>query len=250
MGTILAMACIITYTMALQYGGQTKSWSSRTVIGLLFGFVALAIAFGAWEYFQGERAGVPRHLIHDRNVWVPSLYGLFFGGSYFTAIFYLPIYFQSIDNVSPIQSGVRNLPLILTVTIGVILSGAIVSKSGIATPFMVVGATLATIGTGLLYTLGIGTSTSKWIGYQILASFGWGFSYQLPIMVGQGTAQTHDIASVTSIILCKPPMCLHANIINNYSQSANVSVVLSVSRLRRLHSSTQSSSSFIRVRQA
>jgi MFS family permease len=202
-GTALAMGCIIAYILALQYGGQTKPWKSSTVIGLIVGFVLLAITFGTWEYFQGERAAIPRRLISNRNVWVPSFYGLFFAGSYFIVIYYLPIYFQSVDNVSPIQSGVRNLPLIIAVTFAVILSGGLVSKTGLATPFMVVGATLATIGAGLLYTLDIGTPTGKWIGYQILAGFGWGFSYQTPIMYGQGTADPSDLASVTSIILCK-----------------------------------------------
>ncbi|PMD41759.1 MFS general substrate transporter [Hyaloscypha variabilis F] len=200
-GTALAMGCIIAYILALQYGGQTKPWKSSTVIGLIIGFVLLAVTFGTWEYFQGERAAIPRRLISDRNVWVPSFYGLFFAGSYFIVIYYLPIYFQSVDNVSPIQSGVRNLPLIIAVTFAVILSGGLVSKTGLATPFMVVGATLATIGAGLLYTLDIGTPTGKWIGYQILAGFGWGFSYQTPIMYGQGTADPSDLASVTSIIL-------------------------------------------------
>jgi MFS transporter, DHA2 family, glioxin efflux transporter len=211
MGTALAMGCIISYILAMQYGGQTKPWKSSTVVGLLVGFVLLAIAFGTWEYFQGERAAVPPRLIADRNVWVPSFYGLFFAGSYFIAIYYLPIYFQSVDNVNPIQSGVRNLPLIIAVTIAVILSGGLVSKTGVATPFMVVGATLSTIGAGLLYTLSIGTPTGKWIGYQILAGFGWGFSYQVPIMYGQGTADPSDIASVTSIILCEAALNTYAS---------------------------------------
>jgi MFS transporter, DHA2 family, glioxin efflux transporter len=207
-GTALAMGCIIAYIMAMQYGGQTKPWNSSTVIGLLVGFILLTITFGTWEFFQGERAAVAPRLIRDRNVWASSFYGLFFAGSYFIAIYYLPIYFQSIDNVSPIQSGVRNLPLIIAVTIAVILSGATVSKTGIATPIMILGATLATIGAGLLYTLNIGTGMGKWIGYQILAGFGWGLSYQVPIMLGQGTADPTDIASVTAIILCKAPPLL------------------------------------------
>lgn len=205
LGTILAMGCIISYILAMQYGGQTHSWNSSTVIGLIVGFVLLAIAFGTWEYIQGERAGIPPRLIRERNVWVPSIYASFFAGSYLVVIYYLPIYFQSIDNVSPIQSGVRNLPLIIAVTIAVITCGGFVSKTGIATPVMVVGAVLAMIGSGLLYTLGIGSSTGKWIGYQIIGGFGWGFSYQVPIMFGQGTAAPEDIPSVTSIILCMLP---------------------------------------------
>jgi hypothetical protein len=202
-GTVLAMCAIISYTLAMQYGGQTKPWKSSTVIGLLVGFFVISTTFGIWEYFQGERAGVVPRVFRDRNVWVNALYGLFFGASYFIVIYYLPIYFQSISNVSPIESGVRNLALILTVSVAIIVSSGSITKTGIATPIMVVGAIISAVGTGLLYTLDIGTGTGNWIGYQIISGFGWGGAYQVPMIAGQGRADIKDMASVTAIILCE-----------------------------------------------
>ena len=38
-----------------------------------------------------------------------------FAGSFFVLLYYLPIYFQSVDGVSASESGVRNLPLVLAV---------------------------------------------------------------------------------------------------------------------------------------
>ena len=38
-----------------------------------------------------------------------------FAGSFFALLYYLPIYFQSVDNVSASQSGIRNIPLVLGV---------------------------------------------------------------------------------------------------------------------------------------
>jgi hypothetical protein len=35
------------------------------------------------------------------------------GGSFFILLYYLPIYFQSVQHVSAAQSGIRNLPLII-----------------------------------------------------------------------------------------------------------------------------------------
>lgn len=201
-GTILAMGAIISYILAMQYGGQTKPWNSSTVIGLLVGFVLITIAFGVWEYFQGERATLVPRLMRDRNIWVNSVFTLFFSGSYFIIVYYLPIYFQAIDNVSPSVSGIRNLPLIISVSLAMVFSGGSISKTGIATPFLVLGAAIATIAAGLLYTLDIGTGAGKWIGYQILGGVGWGLAYSVPIIVAQNTSQISDIAPVTSIILC------------------------------------------------
>ncbi|KAK4157152.1 hypothetical protein C8A00DRAFT_40385 [Chaetomidium leptoderma] len=200
-GTALVMGGVISYILALQYGGQTMEWRSPTVIGLLVGFVLIFIVFGFWEFYNGERSMIIPRLFLHRDVWVSSFFTFLFAGSYFVVIYYLPLYFQSIDNASPTESGVRNLPLILSVTVATIVSGGAVSTTGIAAPIAVAGAAVATIAAGLLYTLDIGTETGKWVGYQILGGFAWGAGFQVPIIVGQATAAPDDISSVTAIIL-------------------------------------------------
>ncbi|ROW15881.1 hypothetical protein VPNG_02556 [Cytospora leucostoma] len=199
-GVLLIMGAVISYILALQYGGQAHPWNSPVVIGLLVGFVVIIFAFAGWEWFQKDRAMMPLRFVANRVYIVASLFEFFFAGAYFLIIFYLPIYFQSIDNVSPTQSGVRNLPLILAVTISTIISGGFISKTGIATPVMVFGAALATVAAGLMYTLDVGTSAGKWIGYQILGGVGWGLAVQIPVITGQAYAPAEDLAEVTAII--------------------------------------------------
>ena len=36
-----------------------------------------------------------------------------FAGAFFELLYYLPIYFQSVDGVSASESGIRNIPLVL-----------------------------------------------------------------------------------------------------------------------------------------
>jgi hypothetical protein len=62
---------------------------------------------------------------------------------------------------------------------------------------------IVTIASGLLFTLDIGTSTGKWVGYQILAGFGYGLALQVPVVVAQAFAAPTDIAPTTAIIICK-----------------------------------------------
>lgn len=38
-----------------------------------------------------------------------------FAGEFFALLYYLPIYFQSVDGVSASESGIRNIPLVLGV---------------------------------------------------------------------------------------------------------------------------------------
>ncbi len=88
---------------------------------------------------------ISRRLMSTRSVLVPSLFTFFFAGSNYVAIYYLPIYFQSIDGVNPTESGVRNLPFIIALTVATVLSGASISGTGVATPLAFAGAVMATI---------------------------------------------------------------------------------------------------------
>ncbi|KAM7187309.1 putative HC-toxin efflux carrier [Rhypophila sp. PSN 637] len=200
-GCALIMAGVISYILAFQYAGVTHAWNSPTVIGLIVGFILIFITFGVWEYYNGERSMITPRLFKHRTVWVGSLYIFFLAGSYFVLVYYLPLYFQSIDDQSPTQSGVRNLPLILGVTIATIASGGAVTATGIAAPIAVGAGAIATVAAGLLYTLDIGTGSGKWIGYQVLAGLAYGAGFQIPIIVGQASSAPEDLSSVTAIIL-------------------------------------------------
>ncbi|TEA19417.1 putative efflux pump gsfJ [Colletotrichum sidae] len=201
LGTALIMGATIAFLLALQWGGHTHPWNSSVVVGLLVGFGLILVAFIVLEWYQGERSMIAPRLFSDRTVYISSLYAFFFAGAYFVLVYYLPIYFQSVDNASPTQSGVRNLPLIIAVTIATIASGITISMTGIYTPILVASAAIATIGAGLLYTLDIGTGSDKWIGYQVLAGLAWGAGFQVPIIAVQGTVGESDLASATAVLL-------------------------------------------------
>lgn len=62
-GAAIMIGLIISYILALQYGGQTHSWKSSQVIGLLVGFVLLIAVFILWEIYQKERAMIVPRLV-------------------------------------------------------------------------------------------------------------------------------------------------------------------------------------------
>jgi hypothetical protein len=62
-GAALVMGLIVSYILALQYGGQTHPWKSSVVIGLLVGSVVIFLAFVAWEVYQKERAMIVPRLV-------------------------------------------------------------------------------------------------------------------------------------------------------------------------------------------
>ncbi|KAI0535676.1 major facilitator superfamily domain-containing protein [Xylaria digitata] len=202
-GVALILGALVSYSLATQYGGQTKAWNSSTVIGLLVGFVLLVCIFAAWEWHAGEWAMIVPRLLKQQQVATGSLFAFFSAGSYFLIIYYLPVYFQSVDGASPINSGVDTLPLIIAAAAAVLSAGLFITKTGYAVPVQVASAIIATVGAGLLFTLNLSTPTGNWIGYQIIAALGWGAGFQIPVIICQALAKPEDIPSLTAIILCE-----------------------------------------------
>ncbi|KAL4881202.1 MFS general substrate transporter [Aspergillus karnatakaensis] len=199
-GVTLTMSLIICFILAFEYGGQSREWDSSVVIGLLVGFVAIFITLLVYEYYQGERAMFVWRLFKNRTLWAPSAYIFFLAGSYFILLYYLPIYFQSIKGTSPIGSGVRNLPMVITFSIAAVVAGAFIQRTGLATQTMLVGAAIATVGTGLIYSWDIDTPTGKWIGYQILTAFGFVIPYLVPMNIAQAYTDAKDMSTVTATL--------------------------------------------------
>ena len=200
-GAVLVMGAVISYILALHYGGLEHAWNSSVVIGLFVGFILLSATFVVWEWCQEDRAMMPFRIASQRVYWVNSAFAFFFSGAYFLMIFFLPVYFQSVDNVSAAMSGVRNLPLIVAVTISMLGSGAYISITGIAAPITVAGTAIGLICMGLLYTLDVDSSNAKWIGYQVIGGVGWGIASQVPIITVQATASAADLPEATAILL-------------------------------------------------
>ena len=200
-GTFTIMAAVVCICLALQWGGVTKAWNSAAVIGTLVGFVLITIVFAANEYLAGEYALLPLRHLKNRRLLIACIYTFFFCGGFFVLLYYLPIYFQSVDNVSASQSGVRNLPLVLGTSIFAVFSGGLITVTGQYVPFLILGAVLNAVGAGLLYTLDIGSGANKWIGYQLISGIGIGLATNTPIAVAQASVEMSDISVASSMAL-------------------------------------------------
>jgi MFS transporter, DHA2 family, glioxin efflux transporter len=201
LGTLTIIAGVCCFILALQWGGVTKSWNDSTVIGTLIGFGLIMILFIFIQWWNGERAILVGRILKHRPIYVSMVFVFLFAGGFFILLYYMPIYFQVVDNISASDSGIRNLAMIIAISLSTIVSGGLITMYGHYVPIMLVGGVLATIGSGLIFTLDIGSPSSKWIGYQVLAGLGIGISIQVPIITAQATSDPSDLSSATAMIL-------------------------------------------------
>lgn len=200
-GNALFMLTVICLLLAIQWGGVKYHWSNARIIVLLILAAFLAALFIYLQIKLQEKATVPPRIFKVRSIWVGCIFSFFFAGSMFYTIYYLPIWFQAVQGVSAVQSGIRNLPLILSMTVGSILAGALVTITGYYVPFMILGSALTTIGIGLLSTFEPITPKAHWIGYQTILGFGIGCAMQQSMLATQTVLTNRDIPTGTALMV-------------------------------------------------
>ncbi|XPS68737.1 hypothetical protein M3J09_001023 [Ascochyta lentis] len=195
------MGSITCFILGLQYAGSTHPWNSSEVIGLLVGAFLIPAVLIAWEMWLGDYASMPPRLYKMRSLWAASAFQFFFLGAYIVLLYYLPVYFQSIKGTSPIQSGINNLPLVLAASVFTLVGGVVVMQTGYAMPVMVSGSIVTTVALGLIYSMDVGTSSAKWIGYQCFVGIFMAFSILHGLTVAQAGVGPEDLPAVTANLL-------------------------------------------------
>lgn len=102
---IFAPACVMLL-LALNWAGTEYAWRSATTIGLLCGSGITFVMFVFWERRQKDQAMMPSSIIKRRPVAFSLFVALFQGGSMLILTFYLPLYLQTVQGMSPTRSGV------------------------------------------------------------------------------------------------------------------------------------------------
>jgi hypothetical protein len=128
-------------------------------------------------------------------------YAFFIAGVFFPLQYTLPVQFQSVNGTSATQSGVRLIPLILSVCVLTTVAGGIITFWHHYEPFLLVGALIATAGASSIYSLGANASAGAWIVTELLTGMGVGIAFQMPLLSSQAAVGQDDIASVTALNL-------------------------------------------------
>lgn len=194
LGAFFLICAIICVLLALQWGATVYPWHNSKVWGCLLGFGLLITVFIAIQIRRGDLATLPpRIIVKQRTVLACSLFSSFLAMALYTHIYYLPFYFQAVKGTSAEGSGIRTISYLVSMTIASIVVGGLITTFGVYVPFTWVGSAIFTVGSGLIYTLKVDTSTGKWIGYQILGGFGAGMCVQIPFIAVQVVLNKKDM---------------------------------------------------------
>lgn len=223
LGSAILIPSIVGVLLALQWGGAGRyAWNSVVIIAVLVvSSVGLAV-FISLQVWKGDKATIPSRVITQRSVACSAVFVFFASGAVTIFQYYvsvspillqfqpckkqlaltkygnarrqLPIWFQAIQNVSPLSSGIRILPTTLSIAIFSFLAGIGVAKTGYYTPFMIFGIALLT--TGAFFAGGalrVSSPAQIWISCQLLFGIGTGIGLQQAHTAAQTVLASADV---------------------------------------------------------
>jgi hypothetical protein len=199
-GLAFLLPAIVCLLLALQWGGTTYAWNDGRIIALLVLFPVFTAVFIGIQIKRPNFATVPPRIIMQRSIAAGVWYSFCTGGALIVLVYYLPLWFQAIQGVSAVESGIRNLGVVLSLVVSSIFTGIMVSKIGYYTPFMYLSTVLMSIGTGLLTTLKVDSGMNQWLGYQITYGLGIGFGMQQSGIAAQTSLPREDVSTGVSLM--------------------------------------------------
>ncbi|KAK6063827.1 major facilitator superfamily transporter [Seiridium cupressi] len=199
-GSFSILGVTLLLLLGLDFGGALFPWDSPKVICLLV-FGALMIGF--FLYSEKRLAKYPLMPLGVFKDWSNNAIFLVAFAQNMVSIgteYYLPLYFQSVKQESPVRSGLLILPMLGTEAATDILAGVLIHKTGRYREISWVGTALMTLGTGLYISFQTDTSIATITGLEVIGGIGTALLFQTPMIAIQSTVDQADTATATSTL--------------------------------------------------
>ncbi|KAK2038570.1 MFS general substrate transporter [Colletotrichum somersetense] len=211
-GAVLMLGAIITFVMAISFGGVMYEWDSGSEIALFVVAGVLFIVFGVQQAYciatTKERRLFPVELISTRKYYRTIILMFFVtasgGCAIFIPVYFIPVFFQFTRGDSAIDAAVRLLPFILVMVVITLAQGGMLShpsgKFGLYMPWFTVGGAITITAGSLLYVVETDTSTSWVYGASAMLGAGVGTFTQAGFSISQASVPEHMAAVASSMM--------------------------------------------------
>ncbi|PIA14073.1 MFS general substrate transporter [Coemansia reversa NRRL 1564] len=200
LGIFLLVSGMVAFLMGLTLPGTGHRWVSPEVVACLVVGVIVLAAFFVVEWRFAYDPVVPLRLFRVRNVAAMMAASFFMGACLFTPIYYIPMFYNVVENTSSTTAGIYLLPFVIGIMITSIGTGFLVMRYGKYRPYMWAGTVICTLGLGLLGLLDRDSSLAIRICFLLIAGLGVGAFIQLSLIAGQAAVPPEDMATTTAVL--------------------------------------------------
>jgi EmrB/QacA subfamily drug resistance transporter len=185
---ILGALAITAGLVSLVYGvvkAPANGWGSAETLGFLGAAVVLIAAFVAIE-LRSASPLVKLDIFKKRNVTVANVAGGLGGAGMFAMFFFLSLYMQIVLHYDALQTGIRYLPLALTIIVSAGITSQLVTRFGYKY-IMSIGMLIAAVGLLMLTQIRVlGSFQHDVLAAMLIFAFGLGMTF-VPLQIASVT---------------------------------------------------------------
>lgn len=199
-GALLLVVAVVPLMLGFTWAGTQYDWISPQILGIFGGSLVAFVLFFGYEIYLEKRDKQPiidpslfKSPVFTVSVAITMLISMaMFGG-----ISFIPLFAQGILSISATNSGLLLSPMMISLILGSVVSGLLVSRFGKYKWIAILGMVISAGGSLLLLRLDVNSSANDlWIAMVVLGlGMGFGMSLytvvvqnDLPKKIGQATA--------------------------------------------------------------
>ena len=199
LGAAVVVASVTSFLLYTAWAGPELGWTSGTGLALLVAGVLLAVVFVFVERRAAEPI-IPMRLFGNSIFSVSNVFGFLIGIAMFGSMIFIPVYLQVVDGMTPTESGLAMLPMVVGIFTTSIAAGRLMTRDGRYKRYPILGAAVVTVALLMLSTLD--NSSPYWFAgiAMYVMGLGLGLTMQVLIVVVQNSVDRSDIGVATSSV--------------------------------------------------
>jgi len=197
LGATAIVAGVSSLLLYLNWAGEKYGWTSPTALAFVAVSVAMTVAFVFIELRATEPI-IPMQLFKNPIFSVANAFGFLIGFALFGGAIYLPLYLQTVKGMTPTESGLGMLPMVVGTFSMSIISGQLITRTGKYKIYPIIGAGILLVALYLLSTLHVTTPYWQIAIYAFLFGVGLGLAMMTIMTPVQNAVSPRDIGTATS----------------------------------------------------
>ncbi|QIG45665.1 MFS transporter [Nocardioides anomalus] len=200
LGATLIIGGVSILLVWVSLAGQQFAWASVTTALMVLGGIAVIAAALYVEAKVAVEPIIPLRLFKDRTTSLATVASILIGVSMFGATVYLSEYFQNARGMSPTEAGLMSVAMVGGLLVSSIVTGRIISNTGLWKRYLVGGMVLVIAGLGLLGTIDESTPLLEVGAFMAILGLGLGATMQNLVLAVQNNTAQADMGAASSVV--------------------------------------------------
>jgi EmrB/QacA subfamily drug resistance transporter len=200
LGATLLVAGVSLLLVWVSLAGSQFAWGSATSYALVVAGLATLVVAVYVEARVAAEPVIPLRLFRDRTTALATVASVMIGVSMFGATVYLSEYFQRARGMSPTHAGLMSIAMVGGLLVSSIVSGRVITRTGLWKRWLVGGMVLVIVGLALLGRIDGSTPLTQVGLFMAVLGVGLGATMQNLVLAVQNNTAQADMGAASSVV--------------------------------------------------